>query len=219
MKRETITDKLPSHTECFKSILSAKIYIRDYKHYDLVLARNIDNRGVVIDDKPDPNWASVVLDNSMPESLVVDADCFPENALPEDKAGIHASQCECIIFPADGIDDDWVLFVETKYTESAEIAKDEKVKYPKKMFTQIKSTISYFRRKEIIDANKRVHAIMSYPKLLEPFDGWNLPVEVEDEETGDVLQLTTEEILQRYKIHLRPTNHAQIISPKRIRLG
>ena len=52
MKRETIIDKLPSHAECFKTIRSAKIYIRDYKHYDLDLARNNENRGVVIDDNP-----------------------------------------------------------------------------------------------------------------------------------------------------------------------
>lgn len=40
-----------------------------------------------------------------------------------------------------------------------------------------------------------------------------------DEEIGDVLQLTTEENMQRYKIHLRPTNHALIKSAKRIKLG
>ena len=219
MKRETIIDKLASHTECFKSILSSKIYIRDYKHYDLVLARNNDNRGVVIDDNPDPDWASVVLDNAMPDSLVVDADCFPENALPEEKAGIHASQCECVLFPADGNDSDWVLFVETKYTESAEIAKDEKVKYPQKMYCQIKSTLSYFRQRDIIDKEQRVYAIMSYPKLLEPFDSWNFPLKEMDEETGEEKELSVLDILQRHKIHLRPTNHARIISPKRIKLG
>lgn len=219
MKRETIIEKLPTHADCFKEILSAVIYIRDYKHYDLDLAEDTQNRGVVIDDNPDPEWASVVLNNAMSDTLTIDSDSFPENALPEEEAGKQASQCECVIFPADGNEEDWVLFIETKYTDSEEVAKKEDVNYPKKMFSQIKSTVSYFRRKGIIDDNKRVHAIMSYPKLLEPFDGWNLPVEVEDEETGDVLQLTTEDILTKYKIHLRPTNHAFIKSPKRIKLG
>lgn len=217
MKRETIVDKLPSHAECFKSILSATIYIRDYKHHDL--AADIQNRGIVIDDNPDPEWASVVLENAMHDSLAIDADCFPENALPNEEAGSHASQCECVVFPADGNDDDWLLFIETKYTDSEEVAQKGEVNYPKKMFSQIKSTVNYFRQKGIIASDKRVHAIMSYPKLLEPFDSWNIPLEDVDEETGDVLQLTTEEIMQRYKIHLRPTNHALIKSAKRIKLG
>lgn len=217
MKRETIVEKLPLHADCFKSILSATIYIRDYKHHDL--AADIQNRGIVIDDNPDPEWASVVLENAMPESLAIDADCFPENALPNEEAGSHASQCECVIFPADGNDEDWLLFIETKYTDSEKVAQREDVNYPKKMFGQIKSTVNYFRQKGIIASDKRVHAIMSYPKLLEPFDSWNIPLEDVDEETGDVLQLTTEEIMQRYKIHLRPTNHARIKSAKRINLG
>ena len=217
MNRETVVEKLPSHADCFKSILSATIYIRDYKHHDLAV--DIQNRGVVIDDNPDPEWASVVLENAIPDSLAIDADCFPENALPNEEAGSHASQCECVIFPADGSDEDWLLFVETKYTDSEDVAQKEDVNYPKKMFSQIKSTVNYFRQKGIIASDKRVHAIMSYPKLLEPFDSWNIPLEDVDEETGDVIQLTTEEIMQRYKIHIRPTNHAQIKSAKRIKLG
>lgn len=217
MKRETIVEKLSSHADCFKSILSATIYIRDYKYHDL--AADILNRGVVVDDNPDPEWASVVLENAMPERLAIDVDCFPENALPNEEAGSHASQCECVIFPADGNDEDWLLFIETKYTDSEEVAQKDDVNYPKKMFSQIKSTVNYFRQKGIIASDKRVHAIMSYPKLLEPFDSWNIPLEDVDEETGDVLQLTTEEIMQRYKIHLRPTNHALIKSAKRIKLG
>ena len=217
MKRETIVEKLSSHADCFKSILSAIIYIRDYKYHDITA--DIQNRGVVIDDNPDPEWASVVLKNDMPDSLVIDADCFPENALPNEEAGSHASQCECVIFPADGNDEDWLLFVETKYTDSEEVARKDEVNYPKKMFGQIKSTVKYFRQKGIIASDKRVHAIMSYPKLLEPFSSWNIPLEDVDEETNDVLQLTTEEIMERYKIHLRPTNHALIKSAKRIKLG
>lgn len=48
MNRKTIVEKMPSHADCFKSILSATICIRDYKHHDL--AADIQNRGVVIDD-------------------------------------------------------------------------------------------------------------------------------------------------------------------------
>ena len=217
MKRKTIIEKLPLHSECFNVILSATIYVRDYKHHDLSV--NDQNRGIVIDANPDPEWSSVVLHNSMPDQLSVESDCFPENALPNEEVGSYASQCECVIFPADGNDDDWVLFIETKYTDNAETAQRSDVNYPKKMFSQIKSTVRYFRNKGILSENKKVHAIMSYPKLLEPFDSWNFPLEDIDEETGDVIQLTTEDVLQRYKIHLRSTNHALIKSAKRIKLG
>lgn len=205
------------HSTCFISILSATIYIRDYKHHDLEI--NNQNRGVVIDDNSDPDWASVVLVNDMPDRLAIDADCFPENALPLEEAGHYASQCECVVFPFDGNDNDWLLFIETKYTKGEEVAQNVKVNYPKKMFSQIKSTVSYFRQRGIIANDKHVHAIMSYPKLLEPFDSWNFPLEDTDEETGDVLLLSIEDIMLRYKIHIRSTNHAFIKSSKRIYLG
>jgi len=217
MKRSIIIEKLPAHADCFTSIQSATIYVRDYKNHDH--ANKIENRGVVIDDNPDPDWASLVLNNNQPETLAIDADCFPENALPKDTEGDQASQCECVIFPADGNEEDWVLFVETKYTFSPQIAQKEKVNYPSKMFSQIKSTVGYFRHIGILNQDKKVHAIMSYPKLLEPFDGWNFPLSDIDEETGDVLQLDTEDIAKRYKIHIRSTNHALIKSEKRITLG
>lgn len=217
MKRETIIEKLPSHAGCFTSIQSATIYVRDYKNHDL--ANKIENRGVVIDANPDPDWASLVLNNKQAETLAIDADCFPENAFPNETAGDHASQCECVIFPADGNEDDWVLFVETKYTYSAEIAQKDKVDYPSKMFSQIKSTVSYFRQIGLLGQDKKVHAIMSYPKLLEPFDSWNFSLTIKDDKTGEELQLTTDKIMENYKIHLRPTNQALIKSAKRIKLG
>ena len=90
---------------------------------------------------------------------------------------------------------------------------------PSKMFSQIKSTVCYFRKIGLLDQDKKVHAIMSYPKLLEPFDSWNFPLTIKDDETGDELQLTTNAILEKYKIHLRSTNQALIKSAKRIKLG
>ena len=216
MKRETIIEKLPSHADCFTKIISDIIFVRDYKHHDIV--GDTQNRGVVVDNNPDPDWASVVLYNAMPACLAIDSDCFSENALPRQEAGNYASQCECVIFPADGNDDDWVLFIETKYTDSVETARREGINYPKKMFSQIKSTVSYFRQMGILDKSKKVYAIMSYPKLLEPFDSWNFPIEDIDEETGNVQQLTIVDILFRYKIHLRATNQAHIKSAKRIKL-
>lgn len=218
MNKERIIHVLPGHRTRFTSIQSEEMYVRDYKHHDLKL-EGTENRGVVIESCPDPEWDSVVIYNAMADKLAIDFDSFPENALPEEEAGKHASQCECVLFPADGSDEDWVLFIETKYTPSAEIAQRDTVNYPAKMFSQIKSTVEYFRRRGILPSERKVHAIMSFPKLLEPFDGWAFPVVIEDKKDGNIESLSVEDILSRYKIHIRSTNHALIRSPKRIILG
>lgn len=218
MDQALIISILPHHRDRFKIITAERLYVRDYKHYDLTIAAE-DNRGVVIESNPDPEWDSVTLFNQKPGELFVVFDSFPENALPEDEVGKYASQCECVLFPADGNENDWLLFIETKYTQSEETAHSPAVNYPGKMFSQIRSTVDYFRRKGILPLEQKVYAIMSFPKLLEPFDSWAFPVAVEDQENGQVDYLTIIDILTKYRIHIRSTNQAHIISPKRIKLG
>ena len=49
-----------------------------------------------------------------------------------------------------------------------------------KMWEQIKETVRYFRNKGIIDADKIVQAVMSFPNLIGNFEQWVFPIRQED---------------------------------------
>ena len=48
------------------------------------------------------------------------------------------------------------------------------------MWEQIKETVRYFRNKGIIDADKIVQAVMSFPNLIGNFEQWVFPIRQED---------------------------------------
>lgn len=131
-------------------------------------------------------------------------DGFDENALPTDEPGIYNSQCECVLFPEDYNGDYWVLFIEMKYANNLKAAFNEEYDYPNSMVTQVIKTVQYFRDRQILDENKRVSAIVSFPNLIEPFNSTIF--------RGD---LSIEDILLKHKIRIRGTNKAAILSEKR----
>ena len=65
-----------------------------------------------------------------------------------------------------------------------------------------------FKKKEILPKNKKVFAIVSFPKLIEPFS----------EAFFTRSNLTIEEISINYKILLRPTNNGVIKSQNKIKI-
>ena len=131
---------------------------------------------------------------------------FLNNALVLE-VGRYCRQCECVLFPQTNNSNDWILFVETKYVDNITNAFRTSREYPWNMIEQIILTVGFFRDKGIIDLNKRVNAIVSFPPLIEDFSASFF--------TG---QISIEDILHQYKILIRATNSAEIISTKRIRL-
>ena len=154
---------------------------------------------------------SVVINN--PHSTKVEFDPFQENALPISE-GNYESQCECVLFPVDADIEEWVLFLETKYVKSLENAQNEKYGYPEKMVSQIKRTVDYFRKHSILDPDKKVYAIVSFPPLEDGYESWTFPIRYSDGSTESV-----EDLFAKYRIHIRATNSATIKSAKRIKLG
>lgn len=77
------------------------------------------------------------------------------------------------------------------------------------MVKQIKATVQYFREKGIMDAQKRVHAIVSFPNLMDEFSSWTFPLVHQDGTEETVL-----DILQNDNILIRATNHAKIVNEK-----
>lgn len=190
-KIETI---LPDHI--LKTSASNNIYIIDYKH--------INGGDVEILEAEPEEVKYVHLDNIQPITVLFDG--FKDNALPVE-VGVFNKQCECVIFPETCNDSDWILFIETKYVNSLENAFRENNDYPNCMITQIIETVKYFRIKGIIDTERRVNAIVSFPTLIEEFNSTFF--------TGTQ---SIDDILSEHNILIRATNSALIKSEKRITL-
>lgn len=199
--KDRLVAALPGHTDSFTNIRGSFFYVRDMKAV---------NGGQATIDCQAGVDAAVEIYN--PNSITVDFDSFPDNALPLPNG--NEKQCECVLFPEGCDQDEWVLFIETKYVKNQINAQRKEYGYPQQMVTQIKKTVEYFRNKQIISPSKKVHAIVSFPTLYEGYDAWTFPVRYEDgtEETVD-------DILYNYDIHIRATNYATIKSVMRLKIG
>lgn len=189
---EKIKEFLPLHDLSKSS--SPNLYIVDYK--DL-------NGGDVMLLENEPNDIKFVHIENPPEIEIV-FDGFKDNALPLGP-GEHNSQCEGLLFPSSCGENDWILFVEAKYANNLQAALNKERDYPNCMINQISETVKYFRDKGIIPDKKRVHALVSFPNLVEQFNGF-------------FSRNRINHLLFNERIVLRPTNKAKIISPKRIDL-
>ena len=185
---EKLLGVLPEHMDYLDSLQGKVLYVADWKD---------ENNGGISFTDYDVERAAVRLLN--PSMLSVYCDKFPENALPI-KKGCFSQQCECILFPQDEAEDtdDWRLFIETKY------AKDEANNYPQKMVGQIEATVEYFRNKGILEENKVVYAIVSFP-MLDNYNAW-------------FDQNLIHEALAKHQIIVRATNQAKIMNKKIILL-
>lgn len=179
------------------TLASEQIFIIDYKKIN-------GGEVEVLDVKPKFECVEI-LNNSKIEIYYV---AFKENALKVNTPDGQVKQCECVLFPTSLNADDWVLFVETKYTSNLKTALDEGIDYPNTMINQIISTVKYFRDNEILPIDKKVYAIVSFPKLIDSFS----------EAFFTRSDLTREEIILNHKILLKPTNNGEIKSAKRIKI-
>lgn len=197
-----INNILPEHTVSKHS--DKDLYISDYKHFKNYYGYDKYDGKVVILNSKSNEWKSVYLSNQ--NQVDVNFDGFEENALPIEK-GLYNSQCECVLFPDNFKQNSWILFVETKYANNFENAFKEENDYPYGMTNQIIETVKYFREKRIIDYDRRVNAIVSFPNLVEEFNSYIFD--------GKISIL---DILKEHKILIRGTNNARIISEKRIKI-
>lgn len=191
---EKLLGVLPEHKDYLDSLQGKVLYVADWKD---------ENNGGISFTDYDVERAAVRLLN--PSMLSVFCDKFPENALPI-KKGCFSQQCECILFPQDEAEDtdDWRLFIETKYAKDEAKARDERNNYPQKMVGQIEATVEYFRNKGILEENKVVYAIVSFP-MLDNYNAW-------------FDQNLIYEALAKHQIIVRATNQAKILNKKIILL-
>ena len=200
--KDKLEKALEDHTITIHS--DNNLYVSDYKHYiNHYGVPKYDGKVVILNFEPN-DWKSIHIQNTNNTEVCFDG--FEENALPLAK-GESNKQCECVLFPCNKRVDKWILFIETKYSDSFENAFREENNYPYSMTEQIIETVKYFRKKKIIQENKKVHAIVSFPKLVEEFNSYifNGKISIED-------------IFVKHKIIIRGTKKAKIISDKRIKI-
>lgn len=170
------------------------LYVVDYK--------NLNNGNVELLEKEPIDIKSVHLQNS--NNVNVYFVGFEDNIL-----GAGNQQCECVLFPQTCEEKDWVLFVECKYAKDKVTAKDKDRDYARKMIDQIIATVNYFRINGVLSNKKKVHAIVSFPNLLQNFSAFVFSA---------VYPLTMEDFLEQHNIIIRATNSAVIKSAKMIKI-
>ena len=203
--RARLLSVLPNHVSCFTTIMGSFLYVKDMK--------KSNGGNAVIDCCKTKGVPAVELYNPKSLEYQIEFDAFPDNALPLSK-GHYEEQCECVMFPENSDQNEWVLFIETKYAEKLESAKNPQYRYPEKMVEQIRKTVKYFRDKNILSPNKVVYAIISFPFIEEGFESWSFPIKKKDGTLESV-----EDILFNDKIHIRATNHAILKNKSQILLG
>lgn len=201
--KNKILSLLPVDRHVFCEVNDSEIHIIDWKNTDV-------SQGVRVYSKKQLGINSVCLFND--RKLDISIDAFEENALPLSN-GKQASQCDCISFPYNYDDDVWILTIETKYANNFEAAfriRDDQ-NYPEKMVSQIVSTVDYFRAKKIIEKEKMVHAIISFPNLVSDFNSTLFSLVKED--------WSVENLIVTKKIRIKGCNSVSVISNKRIRFN
>jgi len=200
--KDQLTEKLPDHVLTIHD--APDLYIVDFKHIN-------GGKAELLEQEPQ-DITYVYLENKNQVEVYFDA--FDENAL-EIETGLYSRQCECLLFPTSCNDNDWILFVETKYTNNIASAFKEKNDYPNCMIAQILDTVDYFRTNGIIAEKRRVSAIVSFPNLIEAFNAAFFGREIIYKEKSYASMM---DILLDYQVLIRATNLGRIISPKRLKL-
>lgn len=171
-----------------------------------VIDRTKSGKGGVEIHEQEPDLKGVAIAN--PTHIEVYFDKFPEQAF-RIKSGKYKKQCEGTLFPCAAENEEWTLFIETKYAPDLEHAQKPQANYIQKATEQIVSTVEYFREKQIINLDKQVSAIVSFPLVDDTFDSWAFTAPGQ----------SMDDIWNKYGIIIRCTNKATIFNEKLLLLG
>jgi hypothetical protein len=179
--KSRISTLSPSHT--FQTSNGSDLYFADYTDIDKANGI-IPNRGAMFSDVQ-----------------------FPDYAFPKATGGYHF-QCECSIFPDRCNNNDWILFIETKYAKTPSAARTPSYAYLKKALIQIVRTVTEYRKKGVISNDKPVYGIVSFPILTDQFN----------ELFFQTKQDWVDRIKQKHNILIRGINSATIRSEEKLKL-
>ncbi len=200
--KSRISTLSPSHT--FQTSNGSDLYFADYTDADNANVI-IPNRGAMFSDVQFTDISSLHLHNR--NSIMICFDRFPDYAFPKVTGGYHF-QCECSIFPDSCNNNDWILFIETKYSKTPSTATNPSNAYLKKALIQIVRTVSEYRKKGVIPHDKPVYGIVSFPILTDQFN----------ESLFQTKQNWVDRIKQKHNILIRGINSATIRSEEKLKL-
>lgn len=196
-----IYDKLctscKGHADCISRHATGKLYVID---------RTKSGKGKVEIHEHEPDLKGVTISN--PPRLEVYFDNFPERTFKINNRECK-KQCEGVMFPCEAEKEEWALFIETKYVPDLEHAQKPEANYIEKATEQIVSTVEHFREKEIINNDKHVHAVISFPLIDGTFDSWAFTAPGR----------SIDDIRQNHGIIIRCTNQATIFNERIVLLG
>lgn len=196
-----IYDKLRTtckgHIPCISRHSAETLYVID---------RTKSGKGKVEIHEHEPDLRGVTISN--PLRIEVYFDNFPERAFKVNNRECK-KQCEGMMFPCEAVKEEWTLFIETKYVPDIEHAQKPEANYIQKAIEQIISSVEHFREKEIIDKEKYVHAIVSFPLIVGTFDSWAFTAPGQ----------SIDDLRQDHGIIIRCTNRATIFNEKQLLLG
>lgn len=144
---------------CQSSVLTIeKIYIVDLK--------GATGTGGVVYYNSEPEYKSFLLENE--DRCPIRFIEFQENAF-QIRRGRYEKQCECALYPETASENTWMLFIEMKYAgnEYNILLED----WHRKAVEQIRKTVNYLRSKGVLDDQKKLMAVVSFPKI-DTFSSW-----------------------------------------------
>jgi hypothetical protein len=167
-----------------------EIYVADYTN------RTQSDRNIEVSNVKPEDMDVLTLKNN--KHLNITASIFGKQCFMDEK-NKEIPHCECILYPTKSNCDAWVLFVEIKDCKPKNVS--EHIAYAKE---QIVSTVKLFRDKSILETNKKVHAVISFPKDKTNF--YHHLISIDE----------INRFIKQYKIIMRTTNTLSIKSERNI---
>ena len=144
-------------TSEYRTLNSPMIYVADFS------LRTERERGVEVYTEnpltPDGTQVMDCLTLTNEEQLNIDFSIFDDHQFKKEGKDKDDSHCECCFFLSDSDENSWISFVEIKDCKPKNV-----LTYKEKVKEQIISTVSHFRKKEIIAEDKRIYGIISFPR-------------------------------------------------------
>jgi hypothetical protein len=183
MMKNKLDAILPSGKLTHSEYSGDEIYIADYT------SRTQSDRNSEVSCVKPENMDVLSLKNS--EHLNITASIFGKQCFM-DEQNKEISHCECVLSPTESSHNTWVLFVEIKDCKPKNVSKH--IAYAKE---QIVRTVQLFRDKSILEMDKKVHAVISFPRNKTDF-------------YHKIPQQENRDFIKQHKIIMRATNTLSI---------
>ncbi|MDR3189247.1 MAG: hypothetical protein LBT94_08725 [Prevotellaceae bacterium] len=167
-----------------------EIYVMDYTE------RTQSKRKVEVCNTKPEDMDVLTLKNEA--RLNITTSIFGEQCLMDDQ-NREIEHCECVLYPTNSTPNTWVLFVELKDCKPKNISS-----YFASAKAQIVKTVKLFRDRNLLEPDKRVHAVISFPRRKVDFH------------SNIISQRERQDFLRQDKIIMRGANTVTVKSDGKI---